>query len=275
MEEQQEQKQKQQPFAALVIDVLIDRSDRLGHRWMEHAQLATAHLGNLAEEGSSTASGESTDGAEQLIRALLTTAIPGVSDQESLRPLGIALGVEAHRQRMSLHLMLKELDFLSKVLLGSAEEVTAEHSTQGTAHEGVQVSRRIIEAASQLQLAAVIGYTEAISDELRERYRAIRHDLRNPLGTIKSAVALLTDETVPPETRESRRVHAMVARNTNSLDELIDKALGDMAARLHVFETSREPSVEPSGQQSTSSAREKRDDVTRPSERPDFESGTF
>src|SRR5918912_2216511 len=101
MEEHQEEKQKQ-PFAALFIDVLIDRSDRLGHQWMEHAQLATAHLGNLAEDGSSTASGKSTDGAEQLIRILLTTTIPGVSEPKSLRPLGTALGVEAHRRRMSL-----------------------------------------------------------------------------------------------------------------------------------------------------------------------------
>jgi signal transduction histidine kinase len=269
---QQEQKQ---PFAALVIDALIERSEHLAHQWMEHAQLAAAHSDNVAADSNAAPSTESTSGAGQLIRALLAATIHGASEPKSLTPLGMALGVEAHRRRMSLHLMLKEVDLLSKVLLRGAEEVTSEHAIQGTAREGVQVSHLITEAVSQLQLTAVIGYTEVISAELRERYRAIRHDLRNPLGTIKSAVALLTDETIPVETRESGRVRALVARNTSSLDELIDKALGDTAARLHAFETPREPSAEPSRQQPAPSTREKRDDVARSSERPDFEPGTF
>jgi K+-sensing histidine kinase KdpD len=108
----------------------------------------------------------------------------------------------------------------------------------GARAEGLAVARRIAGATSQLRLAATAGYAQAIEDELRERYRAIRHDLRTLLGTIRSAVVLLTDESVPAEVRESPRVRALVVRNTSSLDQLIGEALGDAAARLRAFDTS-------------------------------------
>jgi K+-sensing histidine kinase KdpD len=114
-----------------------------------------------------------------------------------------------------------------------------------------------------------MGYAQATEDELRKRYRAIRHDLRNPLGTIKSAVALLTDESAPVEMRESRRVRALVVRNTSSLDQMIAEALGDAAARLRAFETFREVSTP------TASGREEHDDLARARQRPDFEAGTL
>jgi signal transduction histidine kinase len=176
--------------------------------------------------------------------------------------IGTTIGAEAHRQSTSLHVMLKELDLLGALLLHGAEKVACEYQIPGTGHEGLVVARRITEAVSQLRLAATVGYTQAMSDELRERYRAIRHDLRNPLGTIKSAVALLTDESVPAEMRESRRVRAMVARNTSSLDQLIGEMLGDTAARLRAFDAPGDVASVPSEQTPTSGG-EKRDDVTR------------
>jgi hypothetical protein len=106
----------------------------------------------------------------------------------------------------------------------------------------------------------------------------IRHDLRNPLGMIKTAVALLTDESVPPEMRESRRVRALVVRNTSSLDQMIDEVLGDAATRLRAFDTSGEtladlpPAPSPD---SATSGREQRDDVSGARQRPDLEAGTF
>jgi hypothetical protein len=129
-------------------------------------------------------------------------------------------------------------------VLRTAEGAAEEYPASATGPEGLAVARRIAGATSQLRLAATAGYTQALEDELRERYRAIRHELRNEIGTIKSAVALLTDESIPTEPRESSRVRAMVARNTNSLERLIGKALSDGAARLRAFEISREELVD-------------------------------
>lgn len=64
--------------------------------------------------------------------------------------------------------------------------------------------------------------------------------------------------------RESRRVRALVVRNTSSLDQMISEALGDAAARLRAFETYRE-----------ASGGEEQDDLARARQRPDFESGAL
>jgi hypothetical protein len=268
---------REQPFAAFVFETLTRQSIELGQGWVDRAQLVTTGSG---EPGSDGAAADLLSGrAERLVRALLAAAADGEHRHESLIRSGAAMGVEAHRRNASLHLMLKEVDLLGAVVLGAAEDVAAEYPATATGCEGLAVARRIAGATSQLRLAAATGYTQAIEDELRERYRAIRHDLRNPLGTIKSAVALLTDESVPAEMRESRRVRTLVVRNTSSLDQMIGEALGDAAARLRAFETSQDapadvPTDSPPAS-TTTSGREQRENLARARERPDFESGAL
>jgi signal transduction histidine kinase len=267
--------EQQQLFTAFVLEALKDRSEQLGYQWTERAELGRIKAGLSSENGRPTALLKNADDPDHLIRALLAAASHSAYEQRSLTAVGMTLGIEAHRRNMSLHLLLKELDLLNEVLLRGAEEVTRQHATGGTGYDGLEVGYCITEVTSRLRLAAVTGYTEAISDELRDRYRAIRHDLRNPLGTIKSAVALLTDETVPTDMRESGRVQEMVIRNTRSLDQLIDSVLGDTAAQLRAFETPEETNTQLARAQTPLSSREKSDNVTRPREAPDLESGTF
>jgi signal transduction histidine kinase len=267
--------EQEQPFSALVLGVLMGRSAELERQWADRAQLATLCVGDPTGDTTTTVQ-KGGDGTWHFVRTVLTAAAThGAQEPNLLTQFGRTIGAEAHHQAMSLHVLLKELDLLSILLLDGAEEIAREELTHGTSYDGLRVARCITEVASQLRLAAVIGYTEAVSDELRERYRAIRHDLRNPLGTIKSAVALLTDGTMPAETRESSRVRAMVVRNTSSLDQLIDEVLGDTAAELRAFDAPRDLASELTPDQLPSSAREKRDDVARPRESPDLESGTF
>ena len=263
---------QQQPFAVFVLEALVRRSTEVGREWAEHADLASVYPGEPGHGDTNQTSDRSGLGsAERLVQAVVA-ADGSVPHQRVLMHLGTVVGTEAHHRNASLRQMLEELDLLSSLLLCSAADLAdlAGHESTGSGREGLIVARRITEAVSQLRLAAVHGYTQAISDELRERYRAIRHDLRNPLGTIKSAIALLTDETVPIDMRESQRVRAMVVRNTSSLDQLIGEVLGDTAAQLRAFEAPGDAMSEAS-----SSTGEQRDDVARTRERPDFEAGTL
>jgi light-regulated signal transduction histidine kinase (bacteriophytochrome) len=100
------------------------------------------------------------------------------------------------------------------------------------AAEGVRVTRRLHRAFTTLRLAASKGYTHSAAEELRHRYRSLRHDLRNPIGTIRSAVSLMEDETLPAEVRFSARYRSMVVRNATSLDALIGAGLSDSATEL-------------------------------------------
>lgn len=267
---------QEQPFAAFVLETLRHQSMKLGQWWAERAWLVAADSG---EPSSADHAADIRDGAERLVQTLLGAAADGAHRNESLVKAGTTMGIEAHQRNASLHLMLREVDLLGGLILRAAEGVAADYPAGTTGHDGLAVARRIADATSQLRLAAATGYTQAIEDELRKRYRIIRHDLRNPLGTIKTAVALLTDESAPAEMRESRRVRAMVVRNTSSLDQMISEALGDAAARLRAFDTPGEtPAADLPANPSPETAasdREQPDDVARPRQRPDLETDTL
>jgi hypothetical protein len=269
----------EQPFVAFVLEALTHQSTELAQRWANRARLAAADFGEL---NSSDDASEISNSAERLVGALLTAAADHVHQHEPLIEAGAAMGLEAHRRNSSLHLILKEIDLLGALVLQAAEDVATNYSTGTAAHEGLAAAQRIADATSQFRLAAVMGYTQAIEDELRNRYRIIRHDLRNPLGTIRTAVALLTDESAPPAMRESRRVQAMVVRNTSLLDQMLSEALSDAAARLRAFDTTGGAAADvpadmlaDSSTESDASDLEEGDNITRSRQRPDLESGAF
>jgi hypothetical protein len=103
-----------------------------------------------------------------------------------------------------------------------------------TAAQGIRLARQLQRRAAILSLAATRGYTQAYAEALRERFRHLRHDLRNPLGTIKSVLALMDDESVPPDARADPRFQAMAKRNARSLEDLIADRLSDAAALLPI-----------------------------------------
>jgi light-regulated signal transduction histidine kinase (bacteriophytochrome) len=117
-------------------------------------------------------------------------------------------------------------------------------------------------------IAAAQGFGEAADRALQERFRRLRHDLRNPLGIIRSALSLMADESVPEEARRSPRFRAMIERNTTALEQMITAMLGD--AEAHVVPPPRgEASSVPFA------IREPRDDRARPRERDDRQSGAL
>lgn len=147
--------------------------------------------------------------------------------------VGWLFGCEAHRHRVPLHFVLEELDVLGTMLMLAASRCEA--AASGSATEGLAIARRITAGISTVRLAASRGYTRAVVEELRHHYRQLRHGLRNPLGTIKGALALMDDETVPEADRRSGRFRIMAERNTTRLDSMIDDVLGDAAAQLPAF----------------------------------------
>jgi signal transduction histidine kinase len=150
---------------------------------------------------------------------------------DDLVGLGLAFGTDAFELGSSLHHALKGLDLLSAMILYAVETSLA-GAVDGTMADGVRVSRRLQQATSLLTLAATKGYTEAMSDTMRDRFRHLRHDLRNPLGTIKSVLAMMDDETMPADARAHPRFRAMAKRNARTLGELIADRLSDAEATV-------------------------------------------
>ena len=180
---------------------------------------------------------EGTLHSAEIVRALdaLARGIGGDSCwQDDLIRAGWALGAEEYRLGASLHAVLKQIDLLEAMTLYALETAAASDDTASAA-DGIALARRLQRARSLLSLATMKGFTEGYLDEARARYRMLRHDLRNPLGTIRTAVSLMEDETIPAEMRANPRFRAMVTRNASSMDVMIGRRLGDTTTRDEAF----------------------------------------
>ncbi|NUO65397.1 MAG: hypothetical protein HOQ11_04630 [Gemmatimonadaceae bacterium] len=173
----------------------------------------------------------------EILRALDALA-RGISGepcwQDDLIRAGWALGAEEFRLGASLPALLKQLDLMEAMTLYAVETAAGGDDT-ATAADGIAIARRLQRARSLLSLATLKGFVEEYLDEMRARYRSLRHDIRNPLGTIKTAVSLMEDETIPADMRANPRFRAMVTRNATSIDAMIGRRLGDAATREEAF----------------------------------------
>lgn len=208
-----------------VAAIIEAQAADIARRWEHQAKsVALRSPGTGVEEGGAS--------AIVLVRSLASAlASDGVTSEDGVA-LGLAHGVEAFEAGASLHHTLKGLDLLSAMMMYVVENAVSTEGGNGDVADGVRLCRRLQQATSLLTLAATKGYTQAVSDGLRDRFRHLRHDLRNPLGTIKSVLALMDDETVPADARAHPRFRAMAERNARSLDELIVDRLSDAAALL-------------------------------------------
>jgi signal transduction histidine kinase len=178
-----------------------------------------------------------TSPATALITSLAAAIAAEGAASEDLITRGLAFGADAFEAGGSLHHVLKGLDLLMAMVLYAVETSLGE-GVEGTIADGIRLSRRLQQASSLLTLAATKGYTEAMDEVRRERFRHLRHDLRNPLGTIKSVLAMMDDETMPAEARAHPRFRAMAKRNARTLGDLIAERLSDAEALVPLAQQS-------------------------------------
>jgi signal transduction histidine kinase len=215
-------------FSEFVADALRQQAAALALHWQERA-LAAAPRAPLTDTRILATN------AEQLLQALPACLYNDARCQGEVMRLGWAAGTLAHAAGWSMHHLLRDGELLVAVVLTAAEQAAADHVGAASAAEALVLARRIHRVGALYQQAGATGFMHAYLEAMRLRYRTLRHDLRNPLGTIRSALSLMEDDMVPLEARSGPRVRAMLGRNAGSLDELIGSALGDASIRPMVF----------------------------------------
>jgi signal transduction histidine kinase len=212
---------------AAVLSVLRRQAESLAERWTTQSRTVL-----LLDRANDQLADHLTD-PNSLIDVLLGAL--AVDDAAAEHPIaeGLKFGAEAFACGASLHQTMKALDLLVAMTLFAMESAMADDEIPlASAADGVRLARRLQRHAAFLSLAVTRGFTQAYGEALRERFRHLRHDLRNPLGTIKSVLALMDDESVPLEARVDPSFRAMAKRNARSLEELIADRLSDAAALL-------------------------------------------
>lgn len=248
---------------------LVARAPFLARRWHERARAATPRQPSLGDRTlarplaaaavSDAGLGDVPDHghAERVLRALadevtastaaaaMLAGDPTAGTADPLDPLskdarlsaevmqlGWEAGGRAFEAGLSVHHVVRDADLLLAIVLADLErEVDAlPADVVATPADTFGAARRLQRGMGRYTQAAASGFVHALLRNMRERYRLLRHDLRNPLGTIRSALSLMEDESVPEEMRHGPGIRSMVARNAGSLDQLIGSELDDAAA---------------------------------------------
>lgn len=207
---------------------LLERqADDIAVRW--EAQVR-ALLPEATDDGTTSSRVER---AAAVVRSLATSLEADGARSDDAVALGLAAGTAAFGAGAMLHQLLRALDVLVAMCLFVVEEAATRGEIRASgAGDGIRLSRLLQRAAGTVILAAARGYAQASAGAMQERFRRLRHDLRNPLSTIRSALELMADESVPEEARRSPRFRAMIERNAATLDRMIVTRLGDAEARF-------------------------------------------
>jgi signal transduction histidine kinase len=248
--------------------LLERRAADIAPRWAEQVGGWLPGAAIAADDTSPSPHDARTLQAAALVRSVADALVIGASSGEAVA-LGRTIGASAFVAQAPLPDVLRGLDLLMAMCLHVVEEGAASADVRNAAPaEVVHACRQLQAGMAALTVAVTRGYAEAIDRTLQERFRRLRHDLRNPLSTIRSALSLMADETVPEEARRSPRFRSMIERNTAMLDQMIVARLSDAEAQL-VPARSTETSSVPLG------VGESRDDLARPRQREDRQAGSF
>jgi signal transduction histidine kinase len=221
------------PTASLLADVVAATRDEMAATWWRSTR--TGGADGSSERGRRIPNSVVAN-ARSLVGSLAAAKRGGLRWRDDVTSAGWTFGVLAHGRRVPLYFVLEDIDLLASTVIERTRALlVAGEMADAGGESALALARRVHDATSLLRLAAVKGYTQSVSDELRRRFRTLRHDLRNPLGTIKSALALMEDETIPAEMRANPRFRVLAKKNASSMEALIRTTLGDSAALLPAF----------------------------------------
>lgn len=160
-----------------------------------------------------------------LVRGLAASLVGDARGMVGLARAGWQFGSTRHGEGMELVQVIRELQLLDAVVLYAAEQHA--ESLGGRASDGLRAARGVQRGMSLLSRAATKGFTNAWLAAQRRRASLLRHDIRNPLGTIRNAIAFLEDESIPSHLRDDERFRRMIVRNAAQADALVSQHLGD------------------------------------------------
>jgi signal transduction histidine kinase len=130
-----------------------------------------------------------------------------------------------HQRQASVHQLLREYDVLARVLDDFVAEETKRLQLVPSPDEAIAVMTRLHQSVQILMQTTVdtfVGeYTQTIerqTDRLRSFNRTMSHELRNPLGTVQLALALVQRES---SKADAPRWFGVMQRNVEHMVHLI------------------------------------------------------
>ena len=193
----------------------------LVRRW--RARLASVHGQTTDPPTEAVDAGTTT--YPMLVEGIAAALIGDARGTVKLARAGWQLGGSRYREGTELLEALREVQLLDAIVMYAAERQA--EALGGAVADGLRVARGLQRGTSFLLRAVTKGFTYTWLIAQRERASSLRHDIRNPLGTIRNAIAFLEDETIPSHLRDIQRFRSMIVRNAAHADSLVSRHLGD------------------------------------------------
>jgi signal transduction histidine kinase len=137
------------------------------------------------------------------------------------------LGLLRHAQRASVHQVMQEYRILGNILSAFVHEETGRMTTPVSPAECIRVVQRLNDCVGVLLQATVNTFvgeymdaTEQHAKRLEAFNRMISHELRQPLGTLQYAVALLKTADGVENAIKRARVVEVIDRNVTRLIDI-------------------------------------------------------
>jgi signal transduction histidine kinase len=137
------------------------------------------------------------------------------------------LGALRHAQGFDAYEILKEHEILGGVLYSYLAEVVEQTAVPGTRGELLDAWQRVGHAVELIRQATMTHFLRLWSERVREREERLRrfnrmvsHELKNRVGAIRGAAALLGEPWL--ETIQHDRFVQMVRDNTDALQRVLD-----------------------------------------------------
>ncbi len=161
------------------------------------------------------------------IAAYLESEVGALDAEDSVSGKAMELGALRHAQGFDAYEVLKEHELLTGVLFTSLREALQSVPPEIATADAVAVCwQRAAQAIDQIRQTTMVHFLRISAEQVRSREERLRrfnlmvsHELKNRIGAIRGAVALLTEPWLDEE--QTKRFHRIIAQNGEALQRVL------------------------------------------------------
>lgn len=158
----------------------------------------------------------------------LESEIGALEGIDAVEGKAMELGALRHEQGFDAYEILKELEILGGIIYTTMADALEEMShADATLQDVAQCWQRVGDALERIRQSTMTHFLRVSAEQVRMREERLRrfnrmvsHELKNRIGAIRGASALLEEPWLEPE--QSVRFHRIIAQNGEALQKVLE-----------------------------------------------------
>jgi signal transduction histidine kinase len=218
------------PLATVLARMLRQEKENLVRRWLDRIadRVALAPSAIFPSE-------DLLDHVPLLIDGIadyLQDPVEEITADVPVIPKAMELGALRHEQGFSAHQILREYEILGGVLFSYLTRIVDEIDQPCTRGELLACGQRLFRAIAVIQQHTTEHFLRRGEERVKEREerlrrfnRAVSHELKNRIGTVSGALAMLNEEWILEDPARRARFISIATNNANGMGETLDSLI--------------------------------------------------